>query len=255
MYTETELLLLSGLQHLQFCRRQWALIHLEQVWSENQFTAEGRNLHDKVHSDEAESRGDVRIVRGLRLQSLRLGLVGQADVVEFHLLDDCEIATADGLATTPKCRIAASLPSGAPRNDSKNFAGVTLPGVKGLWQPFPVEYKRGKPKIDDCDRVQLCAQAMCLEEMLDLPCDSIQAGALFYGRPRRREQVSIDNVLRGKTVALAEEMHQLHAAGNTPRAEYRKKKCESCSLYSQCMPKMASVNKDVKGYLRKAMEL
>ena len=220
MYTETELLLLSGLQHLQFCRRQWALIHIEQVWSENQFTAEGRNLHDKVHSDEGESRGDVRIVRGLRLQSLRLGLVGQADVVEFHSAD----------------------------------AGVELLGVSGLWQPFPVEYKRGKPKIDDCDRVQLCAQAICLEEMLDLPLESIETGALFYGRPRRREQVVIDAALRGKTVALAEEMHQLHAAGKTPRAEYRKKKCESCSLYNQCLPKMTSVDKDVKGYLKKAFE-
>ncbi|MCP4454668.1 MAG: CRISPR-associated protein Cas4 [Planctomycetes bacterium] len=220
MYTETELLLLSGLQHLQFCRRQWALIHLEQAWSENQFTAEGRNLHDKVHSDEAESRGDVRIVRGLRLQSLRLGLVGQADVVEFVSAD----------------------------------AGVELDGVPGFWQPFPVEYKRGKPKIDDCDRIQLCAQAICLEEMLDLPLESIAAGALFYGRPRRREPVVIDTALRGKTVALAQEMHQLHAAGKTPRAEYRKKKCESCSLYNHCLPKTTGINKDVQGYLRKAME-
>jgi len=220
MYAETELLLLSGLQHLQFCRRQWALIHLEQAWSENQFTAEGRNLHDKVHTDEAESRGDVRIVRGLRLQSLRLGLVGQADVVEFVSAD----------------------------------AGSPLPGVKGLWQPFPVEYKRGKPKINDCDRVQLCAQAMCLEEMLNLPLGSIETGALFYGRPRRREQVIIDAALREKTESLAAEMHLLHAACKTPKAKYIKKKCDSCSLSHVCIPKMASVNKDVKGYLRKALE-
>jgi len=219
-YIESDLLPISSLPHLSYCKRRFALVHIEQIWAENMFTAEGRNLHDKVHSDEAESRGDVRIVRGLRLQSLRLGLVGQADVVEF---------------------VSAA-------------AGVQLPGVKGFWQPFPVEYKRGKPKIDDCDRVQLCAQAICLEEMLDLPLESIETGALFYGRPRRREQVLIDAALRGKTVALAQEMHQLHTAGKTPRAEYRKKKCESCSLYNQCLPKMTSVEKDVKGYIRKALE-
>ena len=220
MYTENNLLLLSGLQHLQFCTRQWAFIHLEQVWSENQFTAEGRNLHDKVHDSDIESRGDVRIVRGLRLQSLQLGLVGQADVVEFHSAE----------------------------------AGIVLEDVPGFWQPFPVEYKRGKPKIADCDRVQLCAQAMCLEEMLKIPCGGIAAGALFYGRPRRREQVCLDADLRAKTETLAQEMHQLHAAGKTPKAKYIRTKCESCSLVSQCLPKLTSVNKDVKGYLAKALE-
>ncbi|MBL7188910.1 MAG: CRISPR-associated protein Cas4 [Phycisphaerae bacterium] len=219
MYSETQLLLLSGLQHLQFCRRQWALIHLEQVWSENQFTAEGRNLHDKVHDSEIESRGDVRIVRGLRLQCLRLGLVGQADVVEFISAD----------------------------------TGVELDGVTGFWRPFPVEYKRGKTKIDDCDRVQLCAQAMCLEEMLKIPCGGIAAGALFYGRPRRREQVVLDTSLRDKTEALAQEMHQLHAAGQTPKAKYQKK-CGSCSLYETCLPKTTGIKKDVAGYLAKALE-
>ena len=220
-YIESQLLPISSLTHLSYCKRRFALVHIEQQWAENMFTAEGRSLHDKVHDDDSESRGDVRIVRGLRLQSLRLGLVGQADVVEFHAAD----------------------------------AGVVLDGVPGLWQPFPVEYKRGKPKIDDCDRIQLCAQAICLEEMLDLSLKSIETGALFYGRPRRREQVVLDSALRGKTVALAEEMHQLHAAGKTPRAEYRKKKCESCSLFNQCLPKMTSVNKDVKAYMRKAFEL
>ena len=219
MYSETELLLLSGLQHLQFCPRQWALIHLEQAWSENRFTAEGRDLHDKVHGDETESRGDVRIVRGLRLQSLRLGLVGQADVVEFHAGE----------------------------------AGVELEGSDRLWQPFPVEYKRGKSKRNDCDRVQLCAQAMCLEEMFELPAGGIAAGALFYGRPRRREQVAIDACLREKTEALTAEMHRLHLAGKTPRVKYSKK-CMSCSLYSQCLPKTTGIDKDVQGYLSKAFE-
>ncbi len=244
MYTENELLLLSGLQHLQFCKRQWALIHLEQAWSENQFTAEGRSMHDKVHADEVESRGNLRIVRGLRLQSLRLGLVGQADVVEFHCV---------GPFTDEDCEIAASLPVVAPRNDLENIAGIKLEGAPDLWQPFPVEYKRGKPKIDDCDRIQLCAQAICLEEMLKLSDGSISEGALFYGRPRRREQVTLNAVLRNKTASLANEMHRLHAKGTTPKAKYSKK-CQSCSLYNQCLPKTTGINKDVQGYLRKALE-
>jgi CRISPR-associated exonuclease Cas4 len=161
----------------------------------------------------------VRIVRGLRLQSLRLGLVGQADVVEFH-------STA---------------------------VGVELDGVAGLWQPFPVEYKRGKPKINDCDRVQLCAQAMCLEEMFKLPVGSIEYGALFYGRPRRRERVRFNTTLRAKTEELVARMHQLHNEGKTPKAKYSKK-CQSCSLYEQCMPKITGIEKDVKRYLSKALE-
>jgi CRISPR-associated exonuclease Cas4 len=218
MYTENELLMLSGLQHLHFCPRQWALIHLEQAWSENQFTAEGRSLHDKVHDDEVESRGNIRIVRGLRLQSLRLGLVGQADVVEFVSAD----------------------------------TGVKLEDVSGFWQPFPVEYKRGKPKIDGCDRVQLCAQAMCLEGMLSLEDGSIDAGALFYGRPQRRVHVSLNTALRQKTESMAAEMHNLNAERKTPNAKYSKK-CQSCSLYSECLPKTTGIKKDVQGYLKKVL--
>ncbi len=218
MFSESDLLLLSALQHLAFCPRQWGLIHLEQVWTENLFTAEGKNLHDKTHEAEVENRPGIRIVRGLRLRSLRLGLVGQADVVEFVCAD----------------------------------AGVQLPGVKGFWQPFPVEYKRGVSKIDDCDRIQLCAQTLCLEEMLSLP-SGIQEGALFYGRPRRREQVPFTSSLREKTEALAAELHRLHEAGQTPRARYGKK-CKSCSLLETCMPKVTGIDKDVAGYLRKAGE-
>jgi len=127
-YAEDDLLPLSGLQHLVFCERQWALIHIEQMWSENRLTAEGRALHDRAHDAGSESRPGLRIARGLRLRSLRLGLSGQADVVEFRA---------------------------AP-------SGVSLPAENGLWQPFPVEYKRGRPKPDHCDHVQLCAQALCL---------------------------------------------------------------------------------------------
>jgi len=216
MYPEDQLLMLSALQHLSFCPRQWGLIHLEQVWTENQFTAEGRNLHDKTHEVGNENRPGVRIVRGMRLQSLRLGLVGQADVVEFHQAE----------------------------------SGVELQDLPGLWRPFPVEYKRGKAKPDNCDRVQLCAQAVCLEEMLGTV---IEQGAIFYGRPKRREQVEFTQSLRQETQALAEELHRLYESRQTPKAKYQKK-CKSCSLYETCMPKVTGIAKDVKHYLSKATE-
>ncbi|HSW00327.1 MAG TPA: CRISPR-associated protein Cas4 [Sedimentisphaerales bacterium] len=216
MHSEEELLPISALQHLSFCERQWALIHLEQVWSENLFTAEGRNLHEKTHEADCENRPGLRIVRGLRLRCLRLGLVGQADVVEFH----------------------------------KAEAGVPLDGVAGLWRPFPVEYKRGKAKPDNCDRVQLCGQAICLEEMLRA---EILAGALFYGRPRRRETVEFTPELRNETELLALRLHELHAAGRTPKARYGPK-CKSCSLLEVCLPKITGPDKDIAHYLAKALE-
>ena len=180
MYPESDLLPISALQHLLYCERQCALIHIEQAWVENRLTAEGRVLHEKVHGGEAETRPGVRIVRAPRLHSFRIGLFGVADVVEFHKLDD----------------------AGRPRN----------PPV-----PFPVEYKRGRPKRGDEDRVQLCAQAMCLEEMLGAP---VPAGALFYGKPRRRDEVCFDESLRGLTERTAQRLHELLASGqNAARQE------------------------------------
>ena len=158
-YSE-DLLPLSGLQHFAFCRRQWALIHLEQQWQENLRTVEGGLLHRRAHEGAArERRSDTLILRGLQVVSHQLGLSGQCDVVEFHA---------------------------APK-------GVPLQGEEGLWQPYPVEYKRGKPKSHQADELQLCAQAMCLEEML---CCDIPEGALFYGEPRRREPVAFTEELR-----------------------------------------------------------
>ena len=133
MFTEDNLLPISALQHLLFCERQCALIHLERAWQENRLTAEGRIMHERVHEGGDETRRDVRIVRGLRLRSLALGLVGIADVVEFHRAAD----------------------------------GVAVPESAGTWRPFPVEYKRGRPKSEPWDAVQLCAQALCLEEKSD----------------------------------------------------------------------------------------
>ena len=165
MFAEADLLPVSALQHLLFCERRCALIHLEQLWAENVLTVEGKHLHEKAHDpDAAEKRGDVYIARSLALRSLRIGLAGQADVVEFE----------------------------------RDESGVVLPFKAGKWRPFPVEYKRGKPKRNHCDEVQLCAQALCLEEMLGA---NIPAGALFYGEPRRRVDVSFDPLLRGGPVS------------------------------------------------------
>ncbi|MCD6393628.1 MAG: CRISPR-associated protein Cas4 [Planctomycetes bacterium] len=217
MFSEDDLLPISALQHYVFCPRQCGLIHLEQVWSENLFTAEGRRLHEKVHDSGDESRPGVRTVRGLRLRSLRLGLVGQADVVEFQ----------------------------------QSEVGVELPGADGLWRPFPVEYKRGKPKRNKSDEIQLCAQAMCLEEMLDFP---IECGAFFYGRPRRRTQVDFTAELRQRTEQAIQDLHDLIDSARTPTARYGKK-CDSCSLYQHCLPKATGVRKNLDAYMQKAFEL
>ena len=215
LVSEDDLLPLSGLQHLAFCERQWGLIHVEQAWSESRLTAEGREMHDRAHEAGSESRPGLRVARGLRMRSLRLGLSGQADVVEFH---------------------AAA-------------AGVSLPGEDGLWQPFPVEYKRGRPKPDRCDLVQLCAQALCLEEMFK---GAVPAGALFYGSPRRRQEVDFSPALRAETEGLAERMHQLYRARVTPRAAYGPK-CEKCSLLALCMPKNLGGGGRVARYLARAL--
>ncbi|MCL5022240.1 MAG: CRISPR-associated protein Cas4 [Nitrospirae bacterium] len=203
-YTEDDLLQLSALQHFMYCKRQCALIHIEQLWTENLFTAEGRIMHDKVDTANRESRGIVRIEYGVPMRSLRLGLIGKADVLEFHKQGD-------------------------------------------KWAPFPVEYKRGKPKRDDCDKVQLCAQAICLEEMLNV---EIEKGALFYGKTRRREEVVFDEKLRLETADAAKRVHELIESGITPKAEYSKK-CKSCSLLDQCMPK---AGRKASSYLTKAIE-
>jgi CRISPR-associated exonuclease Cas4 len=216
MFAESELLALSGLQHLVYCPRQWALIHVEQQWAENQWTAEGKVLHERADSNEVEVRPGMRIVRGLYIQSLRLGLAGRADVVEFH-------------AAGEKVMQANNALSQLNRLDNE---GVALPGVSGRWSPFPVEYKRGKPKIDLSDRVQLCAQALCLEEMLQV---GISSGALFYGKTHRRLDVEFDADLRAQTETLAAEMHALYTAGKTP-PPVNDARCGQCSLRANCMP-------------------
>lgn len=211
MYRDDELLPLSGLQHLAFCPRQCVLIHVDQVWAENRLTALGRVLHERVHEADSETRGDVRIARGVKLLSRRLGLTGVADVVE--------------------CR--------------RDAAGTAiLAGLDGSWLVRPVEYKRGRPKTGNCDAVQVCAQAMCLEEMLNV---EISAGDLFYGQTRRRSPVVFDRALREETAELARRFHELVRSGELPAAE-RKPKCDSCSLQQDCLPGIAE---SASSYLRR----
>lgn len=207
MFVESDLMPLSALQHICFCERQCALIHVEQVWLENRFTAEGRIMHERVDSGKSESRRDVRTAYTVSLRSLRLGVVGKADVVEFH-----REKTSDG---------------------------------KTIWRPFPVEYKRGRPKKDNCDKIQLCAQALCLEEMLG---HRIDQGALFYGKTRRRQDVAIDDRLRAETEQMAVQLHALFNARVTPKPVFDKR-CPNCSFFSYCLPEKLNGKKSAGRYL------
>lgn len=210
-YNEDDLIPISALQHYAFCPRQCALIHIERVWVENRLTAEGRVMHERVHEAGSESRPDARTARGLRLRSLRLGLTGVADVVELR----------------------------------PDPAGVAVPGLRGTWRLTPVEYKRGRPKPDRCDEVQLCAQAMCLEEMLGA---IISDGAIFYGQPRRRMEVPLDDLLRAETAKASARVHELLEAGRTPPA-VPIPGCKSCSLLDLCQPTTAGAGKSARRYI------
>lgn len=218
---------LSALQHYLFCPRQCALIHLEGAWSENFLTASGRRLHERVDRRGGETRRNVHLATALRLVSNRLGLTGVADMVEFHR-QESEF-DAEGRCVAAK-----------------------LPGRGGLWRPFPVEYKRGAPKSHRADEVQLCAQALCLEEMLKVV---IPAGALFYGETRRRMDVPFDEVLRSLTEDVAAKVHELLKTGITPPPE-QMKGCRACSLVDTCRPenigKGVSARRWIDGQLENA---
>ncbi|NHM15785.1 CRISPR-associated protein Cas4 [Eggerthellaceae bacterium zg-887] len=215
MYPEDEFLALSGIQHFAFCRRQWALIHLEQQWSENVLTVQGSLMHARAHDGSIrERRGDTIVVRGLRVHSHELGLAGVCDVVEFHRAE----------------------------------AGFSLAGEEGLWSVVPVEYKRGKAKFHDADRMQLCAQAMCLEEML---CCDVSEGFLYYGKTHSREPVNVTLDLRDAVRDAARGMHDLYARGHTPHSK-RRNACRSCSLQDVCLP--ASFEREtVEAYVRRRL--
>ena len=200
-YSPEEWLPLSGIQHFVFCRRQWALIHVERQWAENALTAQGRHMHDRVNDPFfVEKRKELVVARAVPVSSRSLGMTGICDVVEFR--------------TSPE--------------------GVRLPGRDGTYLPAPVEYKRGRPKRDPCDEAQLCAQAMCLEEMLAV---SIPVGYLYYGRTRRRVEVVLDEPLHDLVRNAAREMHAYYQRGYTPRVR-PSKACRSCSLAHICLPKL-----------------
>lgn len=202
---------MSGLQHYKFCKRQWALIHIENQWADNHLTVGGELMHDRAHNEAlTEKRGNVIITRGISIKSHSLGLSGKCDVLEFH----------------------------------KNPNGVTLFGWEGRYLPFPVEYKYGEPKENNCDAAQLCAQAMCLEEML---CCEIKNGALYYGKPKRREPITFTDELRREVTDAVEQMHQMYSRGHTPNVK-RTKRCNSCSLKELCLPVLMK-KRSVKEYL------
>ena len=215
-YKEEDFLQLSGLQHFKFCRRRWALIHIENQWEENYRTIDGAILHQNAHDTEfLESRGDRFITRGVSIYSAELCVSGQCDVLEYH----------------------------------RGNTGIPIAGKDGLWQPFPVEYKRGKPREDTGDALQLCGQAMCLESML---CCDIPEGALYYGEIRRRERVAFTPELRTQVRQMLEQMHDLYQRGYTPKVKPTKS-CNACSMKELCLPKLMK-NRSVSAYLKSAME-
>ena len=218
-FTEEQLLPLSALQHWLFCPRQCGLIHLEQVWAENKFTAEGQVLHQKAHEGPDESRAGVRITRSLSVRSFALGISGQCDIVEFH---------------------------GAFRNLRSQISDL-----KAAERVVPVEYKRGKPKSHRADEVQLCAQAMCLEEMLGV---TITSGYLFYGENRRRTLVEFDASLRQLVSETAAALHAMIASRVTPLAEYESRRCDACSLIEICQPKAMRFKRGVQSWFSSAIK-
>lgn len=206
MYSEEEYLLLSGIQHFVFCRRQWALIHVEQQWEENYRTVDGSIMHRNAHDgDFREKRGDTVITRAMAVSSSELGICGECDVVEFK----------------------------------RSEQGITMFGLEGKYSVIPIEYKRGEPKENESDIMQLTAQAMCLEEML---CCEIPYGFIFYGERRRRIKVEFDSALRNRTKEMILEMHDYFAKGYTPKVK-RSKSCNACSLKNICLPGLSGRKK------------
>lgn len=205
MYTDYEMLMLSGIQHYMFCPRQWALIHIEQQWAENRLTAEGNILHENVDNPfYRQKNGDVITLRSVPVASKTLGLYGITDAVELMPAD----SSADA---------------------------ITHPKYPGLWKPYPVEYKRGHSKPDERDEVQLAAQVMCLEEMYGI---NITYAALYYNEVRHRETVCISDALRQTTCQCAMQMHAIFKSGAMPKA-VRASHCKNCSLVNLCLPEMA----------------
>lgn len=215
-YRECDFLQISGIQHFAFCRRRWALIHIEGLWAENLRTVNGEIFHERAHDPSlSEKRGDLITVRALRVFSSELEISGECDVVEF-------------------------------RRDDEN--GAKLRGRDGRWMPTPIEYKSGSSKAGDADRLQLCAQAMCLEEMLGV---EIELGYMFYGETHRREKVYINAELRQAVKDAVSEMHSYMSRGYTPKVKTGKF-CNACSLKELCLPALCK-NKSAAEYIDSAI--
>lgn len=215
-YREEDYLMISGIQHFRFCRRQWALIHIEQQWAENVHTVTGELMHQKAHDPYmTEKRKDVLITRALPVSSRTMGVSGECDVVEFHRSED----------------------------------GVHLHGHRGLYSIYPIEYKKGKPKISDEDILQLVAQTICLEEMFSTV---ISEAAIFYGETRHRETVGITDNLRERVRDMFREMHQYYERRYTPKVRWSKS-CNACSLKDICLPKLGKAM-SVGAYITQALE-
>jgi CRISPR-associated exonuclease Cas4 len=219
-YSEEEILMLSGIQHFAFCKRQWALIHIEQLWAENVRTIEGQFLHKRSDDPfQDETRKGLRSVRAMPLVSYTLGLRGIADVVEFTRVElETEYTT-------------------------------TLKDRQGFWLVCPVEFKRGKPKKDDRDAVQLCAQTICLEEMMSV---KIGYGDLYYAQTRHRQRIEIDEQLRSRVYYLSEKKHEMFIDGKTPPTEVGKH-CSICSMVELCNPRLTKKYRSVSNYLKAAL--
>jgi CRISPR-associated exonuclease Cas4 len=216
--SDEELIPLSGLQHVQFCPRQFALIHLEGAWRENSLTAQGRVLHENAHDPFfTEKRGDIIITRSVPVVSHGLCVAGEVDVVEFH----------------------------------RDETGVELPGKKGRWRPVPVEYKRGKKKSGLEDEIQLCAQAMCLEEMMEV---EVRQGYLFYWETRTRSEVELTEALREAVANAAGRAHRIIEAGRLPDPDRPLKQCKRCSLIDVCLPE-SKAKKKASSYLKRQLKL
>ena len=217
MYSEEEMLMLSGIQHFVYCPRQWALIHIEQVWADNRYTTEGKLLHKNVDDPfYRQKNGDFVSLHSVPISSKTLGLYGFSDVIELH-----------------------------PSDTSDN--SIIHPSYQGYWKPFPVEYKRGRPKPDERDAVQLMSQAICLEEQYGI---IIECGFLFYGETRHRETITFDESLRLKTQKYANEMHIVYNQGILPQVD-KNRKCSNCSLADICLPtkNKLKVSNYLKNYL------
>jgi len=213
MFTEEQLLPISALQHLLFCERQCALIHVERLWVENRLTVEGQHLHKKVHDEGHCVRDGVAFARGLSIRSFQLG-----DIVEFHP------GGSGGSTPTKPC-------------DTSQLV-------------IPIEYKRGKPKKDDSDRVQLCAQALCLEEMLST---TVPNGYLFYGKRKRRTAVEFDDSLRNITTTAIRRLREMIDNRETPTAS-RQPKCDACSLVNLCLPDAMRLSTGVGRFVQRQID-